>query len=120
MLLSGSPKAAVKSHRAPVEERKTPRKTLYLMKTLFQNGGEMETLWWATAKRTDCQEMCGKESGGKKMIPDGGTDLHKGTKNAKNVTFASIRMSVKYLKPTRIKRCQQMRISTHLQKMDGG
>ena len=54
------------------------------------------------------------------MIPDGDTDLHKGVENAKNVTFASIRMSVKYLKPTRIKRCQQMRISTHLQNMDGG
>lgn len=80
----------------------------------------METLWRATAKRTHCQEMCGIRSGGKKMIPDGDIDLHKGVENAKNVTFASIRMSVKYLKPTRTERCQQMRISTHLQKMDGG
>lgn len=38
------------------------------------------------------------------MIPDGDLDLHKEMENAKNVKFASIRMSVKYLKPTRIKR----------------
>lgn len=80
----------------------------------------METLWRATAKRTGYQKMCGKQSGGKKMIPDGDMDLYKGVENTTNVTFASIRMSVKYLKPTRLKRCQQMRILTHLQKMDGG
>lgn len=53
------------------------------MKILFQNRGEMETLWRATAKRTDCQKMCGKRSGGKKMIPDGDMDLHKGVEKPK-------------------------------------
>lgn len=43
------------------------------------------------------------------MTPDGDLDPHKGLENAKNVRFASLRMSVKYLKPTSIKRCQQMR-----------
>jgi hypothetical protein len=38
------------------------------------------------------------------MIPDGNLDLHKGKNNAKNVRFASIRMFLKYLKPTRIKK----------------
>lgn len=54
------------------------------------------------------------------MIPDGDVNLHKGVENAKNVTFASIRMSVKYLKPTRIKRLSADEISTPLQKMGGG
>lgn len=38
------------------------------------------------------------------MTPDGDLDPHKETENAKNVKFASIRMSLKYLKPTRIRR----------------
>lgn len=38
------------------------------------------------------------------MMPDGNLDLYKGMKSAKNVKFISVRMSVKYLKPARIKR----------------
>lgn len=59
--------------------------------------------------RRHAKNVKGSYSSRRKMLTDGNVDLYKGMKSAPKGKFVSIRMSVKYLKPTRVKRQEASR-----------